>query len=215
MDLAAGLADRNIRRVFGTPIMNLYPERKLTYLPDYDYSVPRAYFITACTINRDFLFETTDAILAIESAWCSVLDIFANIELDEFVVMPNHVHGIVWTTGEVSYGYHLGTWNNDIQSISTEPAQFESINSIIRAFKTTATVLIHQLGRFGETPVWQTGFYNQIIRNDRELERIQKYIRNNPRNWTSDRDNSAGPNFRPPAKSIDDYWKEIFHSYRM
>jgi putative transposase len=69
-------------------------------LPGYDYSLPGAYFITACTINRELLFVLPEAKIAVASAWHSVLDVFANIELGEFVVMPNHVHGIVWIKGE-------------------------------------------------------------------------------------------------------------------
>jgi len=88
--------------------MTPYHERKPMRLPGYDYSMPGAYFITACTKNRDFLFETQDTKLAVESAWYSVVDVFANIELDEFVVMPNHIHGIVWITGEGSFRLHPG-----------------------------------------------------------------------------------------------------------
>ncbi len=196
--------------------MNLYTDQKLTRLPDFDYSMPRAYFITACTINRNCLFETTDAMLAIESAWGSVLDIFANIELNDFVVMPNHVHGIVWITGEVSYHPHLGTWKNVIPCRKSQPriftasTEFETINSVISAFKTTATVRINQLSSFGEIPVWQKSFYNRIVHNDRELDRIQEYIYSNPKDWVIDRDNPASPYFGPPARSIDDYWVEIF-----
>lgn len=197
--------------------MNLSLDQNITRLPDFDYSMPRAYFITACTINRDLLFETTDAMLAIESAWCSVLDVFANIELDDFVVMPNHVHGIVWITGEVSYHPHLGTWKNIIPYRKSQPrisitsTEFETINSIMNAFRMTATVRINQMGSFGEIPVWQKSFYNRTVRNDRELGRIQEYIYSNPKDWMMDRDNPASPYFAPPARSVDDYWGEIFN----
>ena len=57
-------------------------------LPGYDYSMPGAYFVTACTKDREFLFESSEPKLAIESAWQSILDVFSNIELDAFIVMP-------------------------------------------------------------------------------------------------------------------------------
>ena len=76
--------------------MQYHRERKPTRLPYYDYSMPGAYFITACTKNREFLFEKSDTKLVVESAWHSLLDIFTDIELDEFVVMVNHIHGIIW-----------------------------------------------------------------------------------------------------------------------
>ena len=82
-------------------------------LSGYDYSLPGAYFITACTKNREFLFESPESKLAVESAWHSILDVFANIELDEFVVMPNHIHCILCIGGEGPYRLHPGTWKNN------------------------------------------------------------------------------------------------------
>jgi len=84
-------------------------------MPEYDYSLPGAYFVTACTKNRDILFELPEAKLAVESAWHSILDVFANIELDEFVGMPNHIHCILCIRGDGAYRLHPGTWNhNDV-----------------------------------------------------------------------------------------------------
>lgn len=194
-------------------------ERKPMRLPGYDYSLPGAYFITACTKDREFLFETPDAKWAVESAWHSVLEIFANLELDEFVVMPNHVHGIIWIKSEGSYRLHPGTWKNnfDIHRRDAQPLiptvdiqKYETLSNIIGAFKTTAATRINKLRGIIGYPVWQKSFYDRIVRNERELERIQKYIRNNPFHWEEDRDNPAGPKFGAPAKSIDDYWNEIF-----
>ena len=192
-------------------------ERKPMRLPEYDYSMPGAYFVTACTKNREFLFESAEAKLAVESAWQSVLDIFGKIELDEFVVMPNHIHGIVWITGEGSYRLHRGTWKNvnrrdgqpSIPSV-TNP-KFETLSHIIGAFKTTGATRVNKLRRQIGMAVWQKSFYDRVVRNDGELERIQDYIRNNPIKWEEDRDNPNSPKFGLPAKSIDDYWNEIFH----
>lgn len=196
--------------------MTQHRERKSMRLPEYDYSMPGAYFITACTKNRELLFDTPDAKGAIESAWNSILDIFANIELGEFVVMPNHVHGIVWITGEGSYRLHPGTWKNgDIGRGGQLPAptetKFETLSNIIGAFKTTAATRINKLRGTIGLPVWQKSFYDRIVRNEGELERIQKYIQYNPIKWSEDRDNSAGVKFGSAAKSIDDYWTEIFN----
>ena len=193
-------------------------ERKPMRLPSYDYSMPGAYFVTACTKNREFLFESPEAKLAVESAWQSVLDIFGKIELDEFVVMPNHIHGIVWITGEGSYRLHPGTWkNNNFRRDGQLPVpilenpKYETLSHIIGAFKTTGATQVNKLrGQIGMA-VWQKSFYDRIVRNDRELERIQEYIRNNPIKWEEDRDNPASPKFGLPAKSKDDYWNEIFH----
>ena len=192
------------------------PVRKRTRLVNYDYSTPGAYFITACTKDRDPLFETTKAKLAVESAWYSVLDVFANIELDEFVVMPNHIHGILWITGEGAYRLHPGGWKNDSNPVdgllvsSAKIIKTETISNIIGAFKTTAATRINKLRSTPGVPVWQKSFYDRIVRNDQELWRIQEYIRNNPIKWAEDRDNPMNPKFGLPTKSIDDYWIEIF-----
>jgi REP element-mobilizing transposase RayT len=185
-------------------------------LPGYDYSLPGAYFVTACTKNREFLFDSPDAKLAVESAWQSLLDMFADIELGEFTVMPNHIHCILCIMGEGSYRLHPGTWkNDDIRRGGQLPAptnvtNFETLSNIIGAFKTTAATRVNKLrGQLG-VAVWQKSFYDRIVRNECELERIQQYIRYNPIKWSEDRDNPISPKFGPPAKSIDDYWNEIF-----
>ena len=191
-------------------------ERKPMRLPEYDYSRPGAYFVTACTKNREFLFESSEAKSAVESAWHSVLDIFGNIELDEFVVMPNHIHGILWIKGEGSYRLHPRTWKNLDRRDGQLPIptmaypKYETLSHIIGAFKTTGATRVNKLrGQIGMA-VWQKSFYDRIIRNDRELERIRQYIRNNPIRWEEDRDNPTSLKFGLPAKSIDDYWNEIF-----
>jgi putative transposase len=197
--------------------MKLQRQRKPMRLPEYDYSLPGAYFVTACTRNRQLLFDSTDAKLAVDSAWHSVLDVFANVELDEFVVMPNHSHGIVWIMGEGAYRLHPGTWKNDDMRRDGQPPvrveKFETLSNIIGAFKTTAATRINKLRGVIGAPVWQKSYYDRIIRNDYELEQIQEYIRNNPIKWEEDRDNPTGVNFGKPAKSIDDYWNEIFPAH--
>jgi len=177
--------------------------------------MPGAYFITACTKNREFSFETPDAKLAVESAWQSLLDGFTNVELDEFVVMPNHIHGMIWITGEGSYRLHPGAWKTDnARRVGQLPdptnVRFETLSNIIGAFKTTAATRINKLRGMLGVPVWQKSFYDRIVRNEHELECIQEYIRNNPIKWVEDRDNPVSLKFGLPTKSIDDYWAEIF-----
>lgn len=186
-------------------------------LPEYDYSLPGAYFVTACSKGREFLFESPESKLAVESAWHSVLDVFANIELDAFVVMPNHIHCILWILGEGSYRLHPGTWKNEnIRRDGQLPLstggniKFETLSNIIGAFKTTAATRINKLRGLLGPPVWQSSFYDRILRNEFELERIREYILYNPVKWAEDRDNPASANFNSPAKSINEYWNEIF-----
>jgi REP element-mobilizing transposase RayT len=185
-------------------------------LPYYDYSMPGAYFITACTRDRECLFETENARLAVESAWRSVLEVFGNILLDEFIVMPNHIHGIIWILAEGAYRLHPGTWKNNHLCrgrqlpASTEMIKLETLSNLVGAFKTSAATRINKLRGVMGVPVWQKSFYDRIVRNEHELERIQYYIRNNPVKWAEDRDNPSHILFQPPPASIDDYWREIF-----
>jgi putative transposase len=144
--------------------MVFHHERKPMRLPEYDYSMPGAYFVTACTRNRDLLFDTPETKLAVESAWHLLLDIFANIELDEFIVMPNHVHCILCITREGSYRLHPGTWKNDFDTQRRDGQlpvptlaipKFESLSNIVGAFKTTAATRINKLRGIIGLPVWQ------------------------------------------------------------
>jgi len=196
--------------------MKWHRERKSMRLPDYDYSMPGAYFVTACTRNRDLLFDTPETKLAVESAWHSLPNIFANIELDEFIVMPNHVHCILCITREGSYRLHLGTWkNDDVRRVGQLPnptnvKNFETLSNIVGAFKTTAATRVNKLQGTMGLPVWQKSFYDRIVRNAREFEPIQKYILHNPIQRELDRDNPVGARFCSSAKSMDEYWNEVF-----
>ncbi len=190
-------------------------KRKSMRLAEYDYSMPGAYFVTSCTRNRELLSDRPEAKLAVELAWQALLDIFANIELGEFVVMPNHIHCIVWIMGEGSYRLHPGTWKQDDLCRggqlpdSTKVTQFKTLSNIIGAFKTTVATRVNKLrGQIG-APVWQKSFYDRVVRNEQELELIQRYILHNPIKWEEDRDNPVGSRFCSSAKSIDDYWNEI------
>ncbi len=195
-----------------------HPERKSPRLAGYDYSRPGAYFITACTKNREFLFSSNDARRAVLSVWHSVLDIFANIMLGEFVVMPNHIHGIIWILADGAYRLHPGTWKNDPGRdgrlpVPTGITQYEPLSNIVGAFKTMVARQVNQLRNVTGIPVWQKSFYDRIVRNEYELKCIEHYIRINPVKWVDDRDNTRGIKFLSPAKSIDDYWVEIFDAH--
>jgi len=198
--------------------------RKTLRSPDYDYSSPSAYFVTLCSRDREFLFEEAEAKRAVESAWHSLLDVFSGIELDEFVVMPNHVHGVIYILESGAYRLHPGTWKipcRDEQLLvpttklvlttngDTIEHKIVTLGNIIGAFKTTAATRInklhHQLGAI----VWQKGYYEHIVRNDRELDRIREYIWQNPKQWKEDRDNPTNPMFGIPVKTSTDYLKDI------
>jgi REP element-mobilizing transposase RayT len=146
---------------------------------DFDYSSAGAYFITACLYARVPLFaETvseTDVILTeagkmVDATWLSIPTKFAGIELDDHIVMPDHIHGII----------HLGT--------DPEIPSDVFLSNVMRWFKTMSTNrYIRGVKQSGwstyDRYLWQRNYYDRIIRNDRELEDRRKYIERNPWRW--------------------------------
>jgi putative transposase len=157
--------------------------RQSTRLDGYDYSSPDGYFVTICLENREQLLGTVlDGRMApnklgraVRHTWDGLADRFPSILLDAFVVMPNHVHGIVF----------LGA-NPDTKD---SPA----LGSVMRAFNSLSAIECNRLlGRSG-TPFWQPRFHDRIVRDDKALETIRAYIENNPRNWMTDPENPIRP----------------------
>lgn len=96
-------------------------------------------------------------------------------------------------------------------SFASWHVKYEPLSNILGAFKTISATRVNQLQGVRGVPVWQRSFYDRIIRNDHELDCIQHYIRmKNPVKWMGDRDNSMGIEFQPSAKSMNEYWCEIF-----
>ena len=192
--------------------------RKSLRLPDYDYASPGAYFITPCAWRRKFTFEIPGAREAIQAAWDGLLQIFGRIELDEFVIMPNHVHGIIWILEEGAYRLHPGTWGDSegrgeqllapTTAPTTEPAKPIILGNIVGAFKTAAASAINTVRNDLGATVWQRNYYEHIIRNDCELHAIREYICNNPLKWALDLDNPANWARRPQPKTVDDYLRD-------
>ena len=181
-------------------------------LKNYNYSSPGTYFITICTCNRQCLFGEI-----VKTEWQKTGALRPNIDVDAFVVMPNHLHGIlIITDNDDLYHHHNRNRNRDrnrrdtLQRVSTESEselelgmgmesgmgmgtieQFgkptkNSIPAIIRLFKSTFTKQINKIRQTPGIPVWQRNYYEHIIRNDDELNKIPEYIINNPLTWKTD-----------------------------
>ncbi len=178
---------------------NIHNRRSIR-LQGYDYSQSGAYFITICTQNRASLFGhvvdgkmiLNDAGMATQQCWLEIPKHFPNTILDEFVIMPNHVHGIIVIT-DINPP-NVGVQNFEplqIESPRIEPKQNYyqkiipgSIGSIIRGFKIGVTKWFRQ--NTDVYHVWQRNYYEHIVRNQMELKRIREYIVNNPVNWQND-----------------------------
>lgn len=153
---------------------NIHHRRSIR-LTGYDYSQSGAYFITICTHNRQCIFgDIVDGAMnlnelgnIVRSHWQELEKRHPNVEIDESIVMPNHLHGIIF----------LDERSSD---------RLKSISEIIRGFKTFSARKINKFfGRKG-TPVWQRNYYERIIRTEDESNNITKYIINNLINWDTD-----------------------------
>jgi REP element-mobilizing transposase RayT len=189
----------------------------------YDYSQDGAYFVTICAQNKQCLFgnivagemELNEAGGMIRDQWVDLKNQFHNIETDEFIVMPNHFHGIIVIctvgAGLVSARpefanmvqrvfVNTATCENSIMQntntrADTRPAPTDAnektLGDIICAFKSlTANEYIRNV-KSGKLPpfekfVWQRNYYEHVIRDDDDLDRIREYIIDNPINWEID-----------------------------
>jgi len=172
-------------------------DRRSIRLKGYDYSQAGAYFITICTQNRKCMFgEIIAGEMRLNAAgdlaiqcWQDIPDHFAHAELDEWVIMPNHVHGIVSIVDVPP----VGAKNfSPLQqpNFSPLPGTSKTIGSIVRGFKIGVTKWMRN-----NTPihdVWQRNYWEHIIRNESELIRVREYIRNNPVRWELDKLNPGG-----------------------
>ena len=168
--------------------------RRSTRLKGFDYSQPGIYFLTICTYGHVCIFGKINGnkmVLnefgkIVETEWKKTQRIRDNIQLDAYIIMPDHVHGIIRIT-DGCVGAHC---NVPLQhgNVSPQTEQFgkstrNSIPTIIKLFKSTATRQINQSRNTPGLPVWQRNYFDHVIRNEEELYRIRQYIRNNPVNW--------------------------------
>lgn len=174
--------------------------RQSIRLKGYNYRNMGAYFITICTWDRGNLFgKVADGIMVlnengtiVENTWFDLPNHNSNIGLDAFIIMPNHVHAII-TVGAGSKPALGSKSVSDVVSISPsraglEPAPTEGIplSEIVRQLKTFSAKRINNRRNTQGTPVWQRNYYEHIIRDEDELNKIREYIKNNPANWDTD-----------------------------
>jgi REP element-mobilizing transposase RayT len=167
----------------------LYRNRTSLRLPPRNYASAGAYFITICTYHRQLSLEDPAIASIVEWAWASIPEHFPHIALDAFVVMPNHVHGIVVIGdnnvgdrhgGHVERGRHVGP--------VLHPTHPPSLSLIVNKFKGAVTRETRIRDLWDGTPFWQPNFYDHVIRTG-ELDRIRTYIANNPAAWQYDWEN--------------------------
>jgi len=171
---------------------------KSVRLQNWDYGSNGIYFVTICTKNRKHFFgEVSEGKMVLSQTgkiatqfWNAIKDHFPFVILDEFIVMPDHIHGIIILnkskkdiklSGDVTCNVctdDMDSKNKGMAEISPKPG---SLSTIIRSYKSAVTrdaraINIH----FG----WQSKFHESIVRDEASLKRIKNYIFNNPKNWS-------------------------------
>jgi putative transposase len=165
----------------------------------YDYAQPGAYFVTTCAQGGECLFgeivsgqmRMTDVGQMVHETWYAMPRHYAGIEVDMFVVMPNHVHGIIRLVGA---GPRARPGAGQPQGVA--PTLSLSLPDVVHRFKSLTTTryrqdVVEKSRHAFDGRLWQRNYFEHIIRNDRDLERIREYIAANPSRWSSDRENPA------------------------
>ncbi len=184
--------------------------RRSIRLGGYDYSFPGAYFVTVCAARRGLLFGWISDGRVVENAnasivrdcWLDLPNHYPHISLDAFVVMPDHIHGIVVLLDTFEVGARAGyegaglTARAGLKPAPTDGAALvdagvrHGLPEIVRALKTYSARCINAKGGTPGASVWQRGYCERILRNERELDLTRKYIVSNPRNWRTDREHN-------------------------
>ncbi len=165
--------------------------RKSIRLKEYDYSEPNWYYVTICTYDRGNLFgriKNGAMILnnygkIVNEEWLRTKELRKNIDLDYFVIMPNHFHGILIIEGRDT-ARCVPTKVMENRKFGEIPRG--SLSAIIRSFKSAVSKRINSLRNLPAKEVWQKGFYEHIIRNENDLFNIRKYIELNSLQWDID-----------------------------
>jgi len=180
--------------------------RRSIRLKGYDYRLAGGYFVTICVrngecvlgeiIDDEMVFNSFGQI--VDKEWRKGEEIREHVLLDVYQVMPNHFHGIVFLLKELEHGpkriEHGSVWAkhaSPLRNVEPELGPFKgpksgSLGAVIRGFKSALTRRINKGRGVSGVSMWQRNYWERIIRNERELEAIRRYILANPANWRKD-----------------------------
>ncbi|MCP4428799.1 MAG: transposase [Chloroflexi bacterium] len=163
--------------------------RRSIRLKGWDYRSPAFYFVTICAHQRQYLFDDPAFYNIAANALRRISEQphAEHVRLDESIVMPNHGHIL----------FEFVDWPGGVEPDWAPPDSLQnappgSLGAVVGQYKRGVTARINQLRGMVGTAVWQRGYYERIIRNERELSAIRQYIRDNPARWAEDRDNLDG-----------------------
>ena len=175
------------------PFDNRNHHRRSIRLPGRDYAQPGFYFVTLCTYERQCLFDDPRVRRIAEHHWESLPYSFDTVSLDTWIVMPNHLHGIVLLRSSPSPAQEFNepgaVGKNEPAAENTATLKPRPLGTIIRTYKRSVTGHVHRERMFEGSGIWQRGYWERIVRDDAELTAIRRYIVNNPIRWAEKRDN--------------------------
>ncbi len=162
--------------------------RRSIRLAGYDYAQPGAYFVTICTQNRECMFgNVRDGSVdlshhgeSVQRAWDSLSDHYPHVDLDAFIIMPNHIHGVIVLSEATQ---HTAARRTGRQSTR------HGLPEIVRAFKSFSARHVNVTRATPGARVWQRNYYEHIIRSEMELGLIRQYVVDNPLGWDTDPEN--------------------------
>ena len=172
--------------------------RRSIRLSGYDYSQAGAYFVTIVTHDRKCLFgrvkdgemELNEAGKMVEQVWLEIIRHFDGVNVDTFVVMPNHIHGIIEIIKDNRSSGVGATHESPLPTQGNGPKP-GSIGVIVGLFKATVSKKYHEMTNTQNTRLWQRNYYEHVIRDDKDYQVIYDYILTNPLNWERDEENQA------------------------
>jgi REP element-mobilizing transposase RayT len=189
--------------------------RRSIRLRGYDYTQAGAYFVTIVTHGREPVFgDVADGEMELSAygrvaatMWQRIPRHFPRVQLDEWVVMPNHVHGIIVIVGrgdafsvrpsdDLSFAHGelaIAFKAPDGECVAPTGPPSGSLGAIVGNFKSVMTRRVNHMRKTPGIPLWQRNYYERIIRNERELNRIRQYICDNPARWFDDAENPVVP----------------------
>lgn len=178
--------------------------RRSIRLKNYDYSKSGAYFITICNHERELYFEKySELVNIINQQWDNLESRYTNIILDEFIVMPNHIHGIIF----IENTDFLNLTEKKRADVKPAPTGVNiKLGDIICSFKSLCVnqwlqyIKANNIAARGK--FWQRNYYEKIIRNEEQLNKIRQYIIDNPMKWEMDRLN---PDYQSSDQQKDPY----------
>jgi len=158
--------------------------RRSIRLKGYDYSQEGAYFVTICTHKFRLLFDKEENRNIAERCLLDIPSHFPFVELDEWIVMPNHIHGII----TIAYDGRGTACRAPTSERFRKPIP-SSIPTIVRSYKSAVTKRINAARGTPGARGWQRNYYEHVIRDEEELNLVRQYVMGNPLQWDTDENN--------------------------